>query len=115
MTALDLRPALSNLARFAIMRASRPRFELTGSAPQDAIEHLYALRAWARRHDHSRCYCAAGYIVSSSVYRCPACTLKTCECCDTDKGMSDGVCDRCLRDADEELAEAKSAYGLGDW
>ena len=116
MQTLNVAPILSNLARFAIMRASRPRLDLTGSAPQDAIEHLYSLREWARRHDHSRCYCSNRYMSDADTYRCPACTLRTCECCDQEYTMvGDQVCDRCLRDADDELTELRSAYGMGDW
>ena len=97
---IDLSLPLSNLARFALMRSTRPLGRhLTSEDPQGLIDHLYAVRDWARTHDHSRCYCADSGT-------CPFCSLARCDACD---GATDAeqVCRVCLAAADEEITEQR--------
>ena len=98
MTTLDIQPLMSNLARFALMRATRPVCPHPVSAT-DQIDHLYAVRDWARRHDHTRCLCMdQGW--------CPACSLRQCDCCDATL-IDEQPCTRCLDACEEVLAEER--------
>ena len=102
-TLIDLSLPLSNLARFALMRSTRPMGRhLTSEDAQGLIDHLYAVRDWARTHDHSRCYCADSGT-------CPFCSLARCDACD---GATDDeqMCRVCLVAADESLAEQARDY-----
>ena len=97
---IDLSLPLSNLARFALMRSTRPvAVPSLRDDPQGLIDHLYAVRDWARTHDHSRCYCADSGT-------CPFCSLARCDACD---GATDAeqVCRVCLAAADEEINEQR--------
>ena len=100
---------MSNLARFALMRGSRPR-PTADATPADVMWHLYAVRDWARAHDHSRCYCAdSGW--------CPACSLGQCDACDAAL-VDEQPCARCLVSADESLAEesdVRRCERMGAW
>ena len=97
-TLLDVTALLSNLARFAQMRASRPQ-PTPDATPADVLWHLYAVRDWARAHDHSRCYCA-------TAGTCPACSLRQCDACDAELA-DEQPCARCLQSGDEWLDEER--------
>lgn len=101
---LNVEPQLSNLARFAIMTAARPKGGQDLSIRTDAdgvITHLKACRAWAQKHivDYPKCYCTDTGI-------CPVCTLVRCDCCDGDIKSEDHLCGSCFASANEALREA---------
>lgn len=94
---------VSQLERFAQMRASRPIISNPNN-PSEFLAHLFAVRDWAQQHDQGVCQCAdSGW--------CPRCSLECCPVCERKLTSATRVCDSCLMAADEELYEhAADAY-----
>lgn len=121
VAAADL--GLAHLRAYSVARAivsrsldyinTRP-VVLPDESPLEQLEGLTALKRWAHQHAGKNCDCGD---VCYGRFRCPRCTLETCEICERQLGR-DGECASCTASLIAEMredAEYEAADRAYDW